>query len=235
MTSYPVIFDTTRPEKFDRTQVVIRILVVLLLSILAGAFGWLLGIVYLAIPVIAAILISQKGAEGYLGEKGGVNMTLLQWYFAIYSYLLLLTDRFPTDNPQNEIRFEVTPTGSPTVGSALLRLIFSIPSAIVVGILGIAGFVVLIIAVISVLIQEQYSEGLYNFQLGIMRWQARLMGYHASLVDEYPPFALDTGHDESAPAATMDAAPAPPAAEPAPPPPPEPAPPPPSPEEPTQP
>lgn len=226
MTAYPVVFDTTRPDKFDRTQVVLRILILVILAIFSVFVSGLLGLVYLAVPVLAAVFISQKGAEGYLGEKGGTVMTLLQWYFAIYSYFLLLTDRFPTENPERSIRFDVAPTGSPTVGSALLRIIFSIPSAFVVGILGIAGFVVVIIAVISVLIQEQYSEGLYNFQLGIMRWQARLMGYHASLVGEYPPFALDTGHDESAPAPSLDAAPAPPA---------ESAPPPPSPEEPTQP
>ena len=199
MAQYPVTFEVDRPEKFDRTQVVIRILVILLLSILAGAFGWLLGIVYLAVPVIAAILISQKGSDAYLAEKGGPVLMLLRWYFAIYSYLLLLTDRFPTENPEQLVAFDVTPGGTPSVGSALLRLIYSIPSAIVVGLLGILGFVVVVIAVISVLIQEQYPEGLYNFQLGIMRWQARLMGYHASLVSDYPPFALDTGPQASTP------------------------------------
>jgi hypothetical protein len=201
MAGYPVTFDVVRPEKFDRTQVVLRILVILILSILAGAFGWLMGIVYLAVPVIAAILISQKGGETYLQEKGGPVLTLLRWYFAIYSYLLLLTDRFPSEKPEELVTFDVTTDGSPTVGSALLRLIFSIPSAIVVGLLGIVGFVIVVIAVIMVLIQEQYPEGLYNFQLGIMRWQARLMGYHASFVQEYPPFALDTGPGSPPPSA----------------------------------
>jgi len=210
MADYPVTFDVTRPEKFDRTQVVLRILVILILSILAGAFGWLMGIVYLAVPVIAAILISQKGGEAYLREKGGPVLTLLRWYFAIYSYLLLLTDRFPSEKPEELVTFDAAPNGSPTVGSALLRLIYSIPSAIVVGLLGIVGFVIVVIAVISVLIQEQYPEGLYNFQLGIMRWQARLMGYHASLVQEYPPFALDTGAQGVPPPSAAEAAPLPP-------------------------
>jgi hypothetical protein len=46
---------------------------------------------------------------------------------------------------------------------------------------------------VMVLIQENYPDGLYNFQRGVLRWEARLLGYHASLVDQYPPFALDTG------------------------------------------
>ena len=44
-----------------------------------------------------------------------------------------------------------------------------------------------------VLIQESYPEGLYDFQCGVVRWQARLLVYHASLVDGYPPFAFDMG------------------------------------------
>jgi hypothetical protein len=82
-----------------------------------------------------------------------------------------------------------------------MRLIYSIPSAIVLTILAIVAAVIWVIAVISILIQENYAEGLYNFQLGIMRWNARLLGYHASLVEQYPPFALDTGPEAPAPSA----------------------------------
>lgn len=214
MADYPVTFNVTRPEKFDRTQVVIRILVLVILSILSFIASSIVGLVYLAVPVYAAIQISQKGSETYLRDKGGPLLNLLRWYFAIYSYLLLLTDRFPSEKPEELVTFDVTPNGSPTVGSSLLRLIYSIPSAIVVGLLGIVGFVIVIIAVIMVLIQEQYPEGLYNFQLGIMRWQARLMGYHASFVHEYPPFALDTGSEGAPPASVSE--PSPPSTDPAP-------------------
>jgi hypothetical protein len=82
-------------------------------------------------------------------------------------------------------------------------LVYSFPSAFVLAILGIIGVVVWIIAMISVLINENYAEGLYDFQLGIMRWHARLLGYHSSLVDQYPPFAIDSG-PEAAPAAPTD-------------------------------
>jgi len=70
---------------------------------------------------------------------------------------------------------------------------------LVLGLLGIVSGIVWIIAAVMVLIQESYPDGLYNFQRGVLRWEARLLGYHASLVHEYPPFALDTG-PEPAPA-----------------------------------
>ena len=198
MTAYLVRFNVTRPERFDRTQVALRILVILALSLLGGIIGWSLGLVYLALPVLAAVLISQKGGARYLEDRGGPAMTLLQWYLALYTYLSMLADKFPSE-PEEIISFEVRTQGTPSVGSALLRLIFSIPSAIVLALLGIIAVFIWIVAVVSVLINESYSEGLYNLQLGIMRWHARLLGYHASLVDQYPPFALDTG-----PEATLD-------------------------------
>ena len=199
-TEYPVTFDIARPEKFERPHVVIRILVVVILSILAGAIGWIVGLVYLVFPVLAAIFVSQKGPEKYLEEDGPRLTGWLRWILALYAYLGILTDRFPTEKPEEIIRFEVKTGGAPTVGSALLRLIYSIPSAFVLALLSIVSAIILLIAAIMVLIQENYPDGLYNFQRGVLRWEARLLGYHASLVDQYPPFALDSG-PEPAPAA----------------------------------
>ena len=191
--AYPVTFDITRPEKFERPHIFIRILVVVILSILAGAIGWILGLVYLVFPVLAAIFVSQKGSEKYLEEDGPRMTGWLRWVLALYAYLGLLTDRFPTEKPEEIVRFEIKTGGAPTMGSALLRLIYSIPSALILGLLGIVSAVVLVIAAVMVLIQENYPDGLYNFQRGVLRWEARLLGYHASLVDQYPPFAVDTG------------------------------------------
>jgi hypothetical protein len=200
MTDYPVTFDVVRPEKFQRPHMVIRILVLIILSILAGAIGWILGLVYLVFPVLAAIYISQKGAEQFLQQDGPRMTGWLRWVIALYTYLAILTDRFPTEKPEEIVRFEVRTTGTPTVGSALLRLIFSIPSAFVLGLLSIVGGILWIIAAIMVLVQENYPDGMYNFQRGLMRWEARLLGYHASLVDQYPPFALDMEPEAAGPA-----------------------------------
>ena len=198
-TAYPVTFDVDRPEKFERPQVFLRILVAVILSILGGALGWIFGLVYLGLPVVAAIFVSQKGGEKYLAEDGPRVTGWLRWIVAFYAYLGILTDRFPSEKPEELVRLEVQTGGTPTVGSALLRLIYSIPSAIVLSVLSIVSAVIWLIAAVMVLIQENYPEGLYDFQRGILRWEARLLGYHASLVEQYPPFALDT-EPEPAPA-----------------------------------
>jgi hypothetical protein len=198
-TDYPASFDITRPEKFERPHLALRIVVVIILSVI-GATGWILGLVYLLFPALAAIFVSQKGPEKFLEEDGPRMTGWLRWVLALYAYLGLLTDRFPSEKPEEIVRFEVQTGGSPTVGSALLRLIYSIPSAFVLGLLGIVAGIVWIIAAIMVLVQENYPDGLYDFLRGVMRWEARLLAYHSSLVEQYPPFALDTGA-ESSPAA----------------------------------
>jgi hypothetical protein len=197
MADYPALFDVSRPEKFERPHVFLRLLIVIVLSILAGAIGWIFGLAYLIVPIAAAIMISGKGGAKYLEDDSPRMTNALRWLLAAYAYLGILTDKVPTEKPEDIVRFEVKPGGSPTVGSALLRLIMSIPSAFVLALLGIVSGIILIIAAIMVLIQENYPEGMYNFQRGILRWEARLLAYHASLVDVYPPFGLDTGPAEA--------------------------------------
>ena len=194
MAAYPVIFDINKPEQFDRMQIVIRILIVVILSIL-GIFGLISGLIWLGIPVLAAILISQKGAERYHAEADQDIKKWLGYIVGAYAYLGLLTDKLPNEPVNQVLRFEVRPTGTPSVGQALLRIILGIPHAIVLAILGIVAAILIVVAAIMILIQESYPEGIYSFLRGYMRWYVRVLGYMASLVDEYPPFSLDTGNE----------------------------------------
>ena len=79
------------------------------------------------------------------------------------------------------------------MGSALLRILYAIPSLIVLAILTFVGAIVWVTAVVLVLVNEKYPDSLWRFLLGLVRWEACLLAYLASLVDSYPPFALETG------------------------------------------
>lgn len=195
MNRYGVSFDTTRQVKFDRAQVFVRILIVVILWILAGAFGWVLGLLYLGVPVLAAVLISQKGPERYLAEAPETMTKWLRYIIGFYAYLSLLTDRLPTDEAaaQEAVRFDILTSGSPSTGNALVRIVLAIPSAIVLGLLWLVGAILVLIAAVSILVNETYPGGIYDFLRGLNRWNARLLAYLASLVEGYPPFSLDTG------------------------------------------
>jgi hypothetical protein len=198
MATYGATFDIDRPERYDRIQIAIRLLILIVLSILAGSMGWVHGLLYLGLPVVGAILISQKGAKQYFAESEQ-NVTLwLRYAIAFYAYMGLLTDKLPNEDPRQTLRFDVAPDGEPTPGNVLLRIITAIPHAIVLFFLGIVAVVLGIIAAIMIVVSETYPEGIFNFLRGYVRWQARVYAYMAGLVQEYPPFALDTGSEAPA-------------------------------------
>ena len=53
-------------------------------------------------------------------------------------------------------------------------------------------------AAAAVLLGAAIPASITGFQRGVLRWQARLVAYHASLVDHYPPIELATGEYEEA-------------------------------------
>jgi hypothetical protein len=186
--AFPVTLDVERRPVFQRSHVFLRVA----LLVVIGWVGHPIGLLWLGLPVVAAILVSQKGGQRFQDEDGPTVTRVLNWILDLVAYLALLTDQLP-GRGEHPVRFQVDRLGSPTVGSALLRILYSIPSLIVLAILTFVGAIVWMIAVVLVLVDEKYPESLWRFLLGIVRWEACLLAYLASLVDRYPPFTLETG------------------------------------------
>jgi hypothetical protein len=184
-----VVFEVGYPQRFDRVQVVLRVVIIWLAVLVGIPFGWIL---YLGFPVLAAVLISRKDGSRYLTEDGSLVSGWLRWVVAVIAYIWMLTDRIPGSG-ETTVRFEVQGSGAPTAGSALLRILTAIPSAFILALLMFVSAIVWIIAAVWILIAETYPESLYGYQRGTVRWTARLLAYLASLVETYPPFSLDTG------------------------------------------
>jgi Domain of unknown function (DUF4389) len=187
-TPYPVAFDVERPPSFARAHVVLRVV----LLVVVGWLGHPAGLLWLGLPVVAAILVSQKGGLRYLEEDGPTLVRVLNWLLELVAYLALVTDRLPGAGEQPVVRLRVERSGSPTVGTSLLRILAAIPSVIVLALLTWVATIVWLVALVFVLVDEQYPSAIWRFLVGILRWEARLLAYLASLVDEYPPFALET-------------------------------------------
>jgi hypothetical protein len=185
--SFPVALDVERPPAFQRAHVFLRVA----LLVVVGWIGHPAGLLWLGLPAVAAVLVSQKGGQRYLDENGPTVARALNWILDLVAYLALLTDRLP-GRGEHPVRLQVERSGSPTVGSALLRILSAIPSLIVLAILTFVGGIVWVLAAIGVLVGETYPESMWRFQLGIVRWEACLLAYLASLLNRYPPFALET-------------------------------------------
>ena len=203
--AYPATFDVPTPTQFDKAQVALRIAIILVLAILQVG-GIVFGGAYIVLPIVAAVMIAQKGSQQYIAEAESGPVRWLRFLTMFYAYMALATDKLSTDDPNQVVKLEIRASGTPTVGSALLRIILAIPHAIALGFIGIAFGIVWLISAISILINGNYPEWAFGFISGYLRWNARVLAYMASLVDEYPPFSFGNGE------ATVPASSPPPAA-----------------------
>jgi hypothetical protein len=190
MNSYPVTFELERPPTMSRAHVFLRILILVLASWIIGAGGWL-GLAYLGLPAAAALLIAQKSGQRYLTEDGDRLTRVVELIVGVLAYIALLTDELPGPG-RRPVRLTIVRSGSPTTGTALLRIPRAVPSALALALLGLVSWVVWVVGAVAILRDERYPEGLWNFQRGVVAWEARLLAYLASLVDPYPPFTFDS-------------------------------------------
>lgn len=190
-TTYPVRYAVDKPERFLRFQLLIRVLAFVVIGILGLSLGLLFWAAYVGLAMFAAIRLSgDRDAATYLNEDGPRILGALRWFAAIAAWFGLVADRLPDRSAQEIVRIEVERSGQPTAASALWRLLFGLPSALVLTLLGLIGWFVWVWAAISVLLNERVGDAAYAYLAGLQRWTVRLLAYQASLVEDYPPFSF---------------------------------------------
>src|SRR6185503_7156272 len=97
---YPVQIDLTSPPRFDRVQLLLRIGIAMLLGWLGLTAGWLVCLLFGALPLIAAVSISSAG-DAYLKEVAPSIWSVLSWLLRLSAYMLLVVDRFPADEERS--------------------------------------------------------------------------------------------------------------------------------------
>ena len=193
--SAEITIDLTHPTRLSRPHLLVRLLIACATGGIAHAIGWPGGVLYFGLPALAAVLIAQHGPARYLDADAPRILRVLGWLLAFYAYMMLLTDEFPLDTPR--VRYDFTPRGSPTVKSAVLRIFTSLPIAIVLALLGFIAAMLALFSMIGVLLAGHYPASWFDFQAGMLRVQARLLAYHASLTDDYPTLTFHSGLPEA--------------------------------------
>lgn len=168
----------------ERIHVVVRLVLLLALGTVGcSSIYWLL---YLALPAVVALRIASIGSTRYIAEDSSRITRALRWIAGAYAYLWLLTDAFPTDEGGASVELAIEPAGAPTVRSALLRLLYSVPAVLLLALLSIAAGILWVIGALAVLIARRVPPGIAAFLSLTLCYQFRLFAYHLSLVDRYP-------------------------------------------------
>ena len=183
------------------------------------AFLW---VAFVVTTVIAgfSILFTATYPRGIFDFNVGV----LRWSWRVSYYAGpggLGTDRYPpfslADDPTYPARLDIEPPGELSRGLVLVKWwLLAIPHYVILAaILGDTisrdrdydGFgisllsALVIIAAVILLFTGRYRRSLFDLIVGLNRWIYRVVAYAALMTDRYPPFRLDQGGSEPAPAA----------------------------------
>ncbi len=122
------------------------------------------------------------------------NLALLKFSARVAAYLLLMRDEYPSTDEEQSVHLEFP---YPNVEAELnrwlplVKWLLAIPHYIILVFLGIAVVIAVVISLFAILFTGRYPVGLFNFVVGTLRWEFRVMAYAFLLVtDRYPPFRL---------------------------------------------
>lgn len=123
------------------------------------------------------------------------NLELNRFSTRVGAYLFLLTDTYPSTTDQQSVRLDVKyPNVEKDLNRwlPLVKWLLAFPHYVVLIILTIGAAVATVIAWFAILFTGRYPKSLFDYVVGVGRWNIRVTAYAFLLTtDQYPPFNLN--------------------------------------------
>jgi hypothetical protein len=184
---YPLRYDVEYPEELSRWLIFVK----WLLAIPHFIILYVLAAVFDVITIIAffAILFTKRYPRGLFDLAVNIN----RWNANVGAYYGLFRDEYPPfswEPGQYAVAYEVDYPEGLNRWLPLIKWLLAIPHYIVLLFLFIGMLVAWVIAWFAILFTKRFPRGLFDFIVGVLRWNYRVNAYIYLLRDEYPPFSL---------------------------------------------
>ena len=175
-------------------RLILAIPVLIVIGLLTGHIGPDFGVAgpltLLFGPTLLLIVIRQKYPRWWFDFA----VQLMRFDARVLSYLYLLRDEYPSVDEEQAVHLDATyPDVSRDLNRwmPLVKWFLAIPHYIVLVFLHLAALVVAIVAWFAILFTGRYPRGMFDFVVGVLRWNFRVVSYAFLLsTDRYPPFTL---------------------------------------------
>jgi hypothetical protein len=120
-------------------------------------------------------------------------VNVYRWNQNATAYAALLRDEYPPfswDAGQYPVTFEIDYPEQLNRWLPLVKWLLAVPHYIVLIVLLVAALVVWIVAWFAILLTGSFPRGMFDFVVGVIRWNQRVNAYVLFMRDEYPPFSL---------------------------------------------
>jgi hypothetical protein len=185
--AYPVTFEVEYPEKLSRWLIFIKWLLVFPHFLILGVFGYLVELT----TFISWFAILFTGR--YPKALFDLAVVYFRWSARATAYVALLRDDYPPfggGSPEYPVRVEIEYPEKLSRLLIFVKWLLAIPHFVILALLSVVGLVVYVIAWFAILFTGRFPRSMFDFLVGIGRWDLRVYAYIWLLRDEYPPFSL---------------------------------------------
>jgi len=202
--TYPANLTIDYPEQCDRLTTLLRLPMVVPILIILGLVsgggghsgflpGWKAaysGGGCIVAATLLMILFRKKFPRWWFDW----NLALVRFATRVMAYFAVLTHQYPSTDEEQAVHLDIVyPDAARDLsrGLPLIKWLLAVPHVIVLGFLNFALVICTIIAWFAILITGRYPRGIFDFVVGVMRWDLRVAAYAVLMTtDVYPPFGM---------------------------------------------
>ena len=188
---YPVRLDIDYPDReLDRVSSGLRMFTSLPILLLAGltSMGDSCGL--LTAPAGLMLVFRERYPRWWFDWH--VHLTRFQT--RAIGYALLLDDRYPSADEEQGVHLDIDyPDARNELNRwmPLVKWLLALPHYVLLIVLWAGVVLAWLGAWCAILFTGRYPRALFDYVVGVLRWQSRVIGYAFTLVtDQYPPFRL---------------------------------------------